>query len=186
MARRKQQKEFEFTLLLDGPGRITRKVEDALFRAGCDDATISIRSGRMRLTFSRSAPSLKDAILSAIRDVRASGIGATVVRVDQCDLVTQSEIARRIGRSRQLVHQYITGQRGPGGFPPPVGDLSEGAPLWHWCDVARWLWQNNLLAEEELRNAQDVAVINSILELQRQERMAPKHTGEIKEALSAH
>ena len=113
----KCETEFDFTLLLDGIDKITPDVEDVLFTAGCDDATISLRFGRMYLTFSRSAASLKDAIISAIKNVRESGIDATVLRVDQCDLVTQSEIARRIHRSRQLVNQYITGGRGPGGFP---------------------------------------------------------------------
>ena len=80
--------EFDFTLLLDGVQKITPDVEDALFASGCDDATISLRFGRMYLTFSRSAASLKDAIVSAIKNVRESGIAATVLRVDQCDLVT--------------------------------------------------------------------------------------------------
>ena len=183
MAMPKCETEFDFTLLLDGIDKITPDVEDALFTAGCDDATISLRFGRMYLTFSRSAVSLKDAIISAIRDVRKSRIDATVLRVDECDLVTQSEIARRIDRSRQLVNQYISGARGPGGFPAPACNITDGAPLWYWCVVAFWLWENNIIKEEDLREAQDLTVINSVLELEHQRQLSPDLTKEIMDAL---
>lgn len=177
--------EFDFTLLLDGIDKITPEVEDALFTAGCDDATISLRFGRMYLTFSRLAASLKDAIISAIKNVRESGIDTAVLRVDQCDLVNQSEIARRIERSRQLVNQYIRGARGPGGFPAPACNITEGALLWNWYEVALWLWENNIIIkEEDLREAQDLTVINSVLELERQRQVSPDLTKEIMEALS--
>ena len=182
----KCETEFDFTLLLDGVDKITPDVEDAPFTAGCDDATISLRFGRIYLTFSRSAVSLKDAIISAIKNVRESGIDATVLRVDQCDLVTQSEIARRIHRSRQLVNQYINGGRGPGGFPAPACNITGGAPLWYWCEVAFWLWENNIIKEEDVREAQDLTVINSVLELERQRQVSPELTQEIMEALSLY
>jgi hypothetical protein len=55
---------------------LTSEVENALFEARCDDATVAIYAGRMPLDFARSAPTLKDAILSAIEDVRKAKIGA--------------------------------------------------------------------------------------------------------------
>ncbi len=180
----KSETEFEFTLLLDGVEEITTDVEDALFNAGCDDATISMRFGRMYLTFSRSALSLKDAIISAVKNVRSSAIGALVIRVDQCDLVNQADIARRIHRSRQLVNQYISGARGPGGFPGPACNIVEGAPLWYWCEVAFWMFENNIIKEDDLREAQDLTVINSVLELERQRQISPNLTREIIQALS--
>ncbi len=178
-------REFDFTLLLDGINELSTDVEDALFEAGCDDATISIRSGRMYLTFSRSAASLKDAILSAIQDVRKSGIAATVLRVDDCDLVTQADIARRIDRSRELVRQYISGGRGPGGFPPPACNLTDNAPLWYWCEVAYWMYENDIIREDDLRDAQDLAVINNVLEIEHQKLAFPELTKEIVDALSS-
>ncbi len=173
------QEEFDFTLVLGGVSEITEEMERALFESGCDDATLSARSGRLYVTFSRMAASYKDAVISAIKDVRRSNIGATVLRVDQCDLITQSEIARRIGRSRQLVNQYITGDRGPGLFPPPACNITEKVPLWYWCEVAYWLESNNLIKEEELREAQDITVINSVLELEHQKLVAPDLTKDI-------
>ncbi|MEX0728458.1 MAG: hypothetical protein WD065_19455 [Planctomycetaceae bacterium] len=180
----KTSREFDFTLLLDGTAEITSELEDSLFDAGCEDATLSLRFGRLHLTFTRKAATLKDAILQAIKDVRASGISATVLRVDHCDLVTQSEIARRIKRSRQLVSQYISGGRGPGGFPPPACNITDGAPLWYWCEVASWMRENDFISEQELREAQDLTVINHVLELERQRQVSPFLTKEIETALS--
>lgn len=171
--KRPSEPEHDFVLVLTGIAELTAAVEDALFEAGCDDATISFRYGRVFLRFSRTAASLKEAILSAIQDVREADIGADVLRVDGSDLVTQAEIARKIGRSRQLVHQYITGVRGPGGFPAPVSEPTEGAPLWSWCEVAHWLWRNDMVKEDAMREAQVVGVINHALGLRHQRAVDP-------------
>ncbi len=177
------EREFDFALIASGVPALTTEVEDALFHAGCDDATLSIRYGLLYVEFSRTAKSLKDAILSAIRDVQGAGIGAEVLRVDECNLVTASEIARRIGRSRQLVHQYMTGQRGPGGFPPPECHLSETKPLWAWCAVSYWLAQNDILRPEDSWNAEVVSAINNMLETARQRVRRPGLVEEIAKEL---
>ncbi|MEX0585018.1 MAG: hypothetical protein WD176_00135 [Pirellulales bacterium] len=171
--------EYDFTLVLSGISGLAAGVEDALFEAGCDDATVSVRSGRVYLTFSRSAASLKDAIVSAIQNVRAANVGADVLRVDECSLVTQSEIARRIRRSRQQVHQYMTGTRGPGGFPGPACFIADRAPLWYWCEVAAWLCENNIVKGDVLKEAQQIEVINAVLELSKQRQATPELTDEI-------
>lgn len=166
-------REYDFSLVLDGVFEVTEELENALFEAGCDDATLSVCYGRIFMEFSRSSTSIADAILSAIRDVQKANIGATVLQVDECNLVTQAEIARRINRSRQLINQYITGHRGPGGFPPPVCQLSEKTPLWQWCAVSFWLCQNDMIKPEDLADSQVVAAINNMLELCREKKRNP-------------
>lgn len=178
--------EFDFALIAGSVNELTPAVEDALFEAGCEDATLSIRYGLLYLEFSRSAKSIQDAILSAIRDVRKAGIGAQVLRVDECNLVTASDIARRIGRSRQLVFQYIKGQRGPGNFPPPEVQLAEGAPLWAWCAVSYWLAQNDIVRPEEGWNAEVVASINNWLEIERHRARNPRLVEGIIKELQVH
>lgn len=175
--------EYEFTLVVGGIREVTAQIENGLFESGCDDATISVRYGRVFITFSREGASFKDAMISAIKDVRRANVGATVLRVDQCDLVTQADIARRIDRSRQLVNQYLAGERGPGGFPAPACNLIDGSPLWDWCEVAFWLCENNLIEENALRDAQDLTVINSVLELEHQRTLAPDLTQQIMDEL---
>jgi hypothetical protein len=177
------EQEHEFVLALTGITDLSREAEDALFEAGCDDATIRIRSGRVFLSFSRLAPSRREAVLSAIRDVRKANIGALVLRVDDGDLVTQAEIGRRIGRSRQLVHQYLTGARGPGDFPAPTCEITEGLALWRWCEVADWLWQNGMLKEQELRESRDVSAINSVLDFIYHQQMDPEMVSHLFEDL---
>jgi hypothetical protein len=179
-----QTYEHDFTLILTGITDLTPRIVEELLEAGCDDGTIAMRSGRPFITFSRRAPSIKDAILSAIENVRTANVGADVLRVDYCNLVTQSDVARKIGRSRQLVHQYMTGSRGPGGFPAPVCGIVDDVPLWYWCEVAHWLWQNNMVRQEVLRDAEEVELINNVLELMRQKAMNPDLTAEVIKSIS--
>lgn len=158
------EQEFDFAIIANCPQGLTPVVEDALFEAGCDDVTLSIRYGLLYLEFSRSAQNLQEAIVSAILDIRKSELDLRVIRVDECNLVSASDIARRSDRSRQMIHQYMTGKRGPGGFPPPVCNLADHAPLWAWCAVSYWLVQNQILRAEESMNAEVVQAINMILD----------------------
>jgi len=175
--------EYDFTLILTGITQEAVGVEDALFTAGCDDATLAFRSGRPVLAFSRRGNSIKDVIVAAINDVRRAGIGADVLRVDVCNLVTLSEIARRIGRTRQVVHQYMRGQRGPGGFPGPVCELGEGAMAWFWCEVAYWLWENDMIKEEVLQDAREINTINGVLEMEYLKKQDAGLTREVQRAV---
>jgi hypothetical protein len=179
------EKEYDFTLILSGLADLTTEVENALFEAGCDDAGLGMRDGRAYLTFNRKAPALKDAILSAIRDVRKSGIGAEVLRLDVCDLVTQSDIARRTNRPRQVIHQYIKGTRGPGNFPAPACQITddESGSLWLWCETADWLWRNSIISEEEVEAARLIAMVNDMLDFARQKRISPEVAEEVVQTL---
>lgn len=167
------EREYEFALIVGGVDELSESVADALFEAGCDDATVSMQYGRLYLDFSRSAASLQDAILSAIEAVRKADIGAVVLRIDDCNLVTQADIAKRIGRSRQMVNQYMHGTRGPGDFPPPECHIVDRKPLWAWCEVSFWLAENDLIKPEVRWDAEVVAAINRMLELERQHARYP-------------
>jgi hypothetical protein len=182
---RSRQREFDFALIVGGVTELTQAVEDALFAAGCDDATLSIQYGLLYMDFSRAAESLEKAIFSAIHDIREAKIGAEVLRVDECNLVTPSEIARRIGRSRQQVFQYIKGDRGPGQFPPPEFYLADGAPLWAWSVVSGWLSENDILRPEIGWNAEVVAAINNLLEAKQHRRRNPKLIASLSKMLLA-
>lgn len=179
------EQEYEFDLVLTGVDGLGRDQEDALFEAGCDDATIGVKSGRVRLSFARAAPSRKAAILSAIRDVRKANIGARVLKVNDGHLVTQSEIAHRIGRTRQLVNQYVTGARGPGGFPAPACRVAEGVTLWQWCEVADWLWRNGMIGEEHRCDSRDVSAINSVLDFVQHQQTDPETVNHLFEDLKS-
>lgn len=168
--------EFDFTLILSGITDFTDEQVDAFYSAGCDDATVAQRGGRVYMTFSREADSMVGAIISAIEDIQKADIGASVLRVDTCNLVTQAEVARRLDRSRQNMEQYVSGKRGPGGFPAPACNITEGQPLFYWFEVAYWAYQNNILSESANREAQEIAILNNILELEHQKVIEPEAT----------
>ncbi len=177
-----QLPEFDFALILDGP-ELTDSIASELYDAGCDDATLSMQYGAIRLEFSRRAESLQQAIITAIQNVHRAKQGLTVLQIDECDLVNQAEIARRWGRSRTLVGQYVAGSRGPGGFPPPSCHLSDTQPLWRWCEVAFWLAEHDLIKREVVHEAQVKATINNQLERLHQLCRNPRLTEEISKSI---
>ena len=81
-AKARKQTKHEFALVLDGIPDLTPEILDRLYEAGCDDALVSRAGGVVSMDFARTAPTSWDAIIGAIRDVRRSGIGAKVVRVE--------------------------------------------------------------------------------------------------------
>ena len=62
---------------------------------------------------------------------------------------------------------------GPGNFPGPVCSLTEGHPLWTWCEVSDWLCQNSIVGEDVLEASRVVAGINSALDLIHQRQHDP-------------
>ena len=157
------KREFEFELVMEGRHELTDELADALFDAGCDDGTPATVDGILRIGFTRESSSFEEAVLSAVRNAESTAFGLRTSRVEPSDLVGISEIARRLGRSREAARKYANGERGPGGFPSAVG---EG--IWRWADVAEWAKDNNLAGQPvNLTHARETAAINNILDLRR-------------------
>ena len=156
-----------FTLIVDGPDLQDDACIDRLFEAGCDDGTVGRADGIQYIDFDRDAPSFDEAVLSAVTDVERVA-GAEVVRVADAGLVSMTDIAARIGRTRESVRLLVTGARGPGGFPPPVTDPRGRYRLWRWSDVAQWL--TTQLGEGTLPDDCAAMAVNASLELRRQRR----------------
>jgi hypothetical protein len=127
---------YEFVL------KLNREISDdeieALYDAGCDDAGIETGPLGTLADFTREAPSLAEAIASAVRDIeKVSGLRAIGV---QCDnMVTAADIASRVGVSREAVRLWATSRRGPGGFPKPALITTGGEKVWDWQQVTLWL-----------------------------------------------
>lgn len=131
-------RSFAFTLLLEGADPLTEEHLDALFLAGCDDATFGQRGSVYYADFDRPATSFAEAVDSAIARVESAVPGLKVVRVEPDDLVSAADIAERVHRSREGIRLLIDGKRGPGGFPQPALWLGGKRPLWRWSDVEVW------------------------------------------------
>lgn len=151
---------FSFTLVIDGGAGTDARI-DALYEAGCDDATFSHGTTTSYGDFDRDADGLLVAVLSAVADVE-SVAGLRVRRVDEDDLVTVGEIADRLGRTRQSVNQLIGGGRGDGSFPHPLGATRGHARAWSWHEVAGWAG-----VDHDIRTATVLAAVNGALALRR-------------------
>jgi hypothetical protein len=171
--------EKEFTLVIDGPVK-DDQIINALFEHGCDDATFGAVDGVGYADFHREAPNLADAVFSAIKDVE-SVAGLTVLRVEPDDLVTLSEIAQRLGRTRESVRLLAAGERGGGEFPAPVSHLRSRNRLWRWSDVAAWAGVDG---GQEVEQAQLLAAMNAALELRNRSATLPRRERERVEALA--
>ena len=139
--------DWTFRLTLAGIV-LTEEELDALFDAGCDDATFSLeRDGTVLGFFDREADTQEDAVLSAIDNVESADIGARVLRVTQDnDWLTASEVAERVGRTRQSIGLLVRGHRGPGGFPVALVRHGSRNPLWSWAEVEAWFARYEPLA----------------------------------------
>jgi len=155
-----------FTLIVDGPDLQADEVVDSVFDAGCGDALIGRSDGVQFADFDREAASLHEAVLSAVSDLESIE-GVFVLRLADAGLVSMADIAARTGRTRESVRLLISGERGPGGFPPPVTDPRSRYRLWRSDEVESWF---RVHLASPLSGATDDhirAAINASLELRR-------------------
>jgi hypothetical protein len=113
------------------------------------------------------------AIVSAIGDVEAAGISVTGVTED---LVVNDEIAQRAKVTPAAARYWVSGDRGPGGFPDPVVKRQR-ASLYSWAQVSAWLSAARLGAVDYVaeETARACALINAALTVRRGLRELPKH-----------
>jgi hypothetical protein len=163
----------QFTLIVEGPDLQSDVSVDALHEEGCDDALVGRVDGVQYLDFDREAPTLEEAVFSAVSDVERVD-GVEVIRLADAGLVSMVDIATRTGRTRESVRLLIGGERGPGGFPPPVTDPRSRYRLWRWSDVESWL---TLHFGGDLAQPDDhiLAAINAGLELRHHGRYVSRY-----------
>jgi|HubBroStandDraft_3_1064219.scaffolds.fasta_scaffold23133_2 predicted DNA-binding transcriptional regulator AlpA len=169
--------EHQFDLTIRGA--LTSAHLDALYEAGCDDATFSSKGDLMFGEFHREAPTLLEAIVSAITAVE-SVAGLEVLHIDPDELVWASEIAQRTGRTRQSVDMLIKGLRGPGGFPAPASHATRN-PLWRWSEVEAWFSRYEGRPSDTERSAA-IGAINGALEARHGLRSSA-HKGPLRHAV---
>lgn len=75
-------KTHKFSLVLSGISDLEPEIANGLFEATGGDIELNMRDRVPFLEFSRQAPSLGEAVRSAIADVENAGLGVRVVRVE--------------------------------------------------------------------------------------------------------
>jgi hypothetical protein len=166
-----------FTIVVDREP--TDEQLDAVFKR-CDDLTFGVEHGYPVAVFDREAPTLADAIASAVRDVESAGLMA--LRVLDEDLLTLGDIADRIGRTREAVRRYAAGERNAGGFPPPVNPTRDGTLFYRWSEVAPWLREN---LQIEVPDADPVLVVANLVLQARPHRHRVEHLSALTDLLAA-
>jgi hypothetical protein len=170
---------YEFTLVIEGLDLDDDDQGNALFDAGCDDATFGEVDGRGYADFHRDAGSLTEALISAIRNVE-SVPGLRVVHSEPDELVTAAEIADRLGKSKEYIRLLANGERGGGAFPAPVSHMRTRNRLWRWPDVAAWA---GVVKPNEVHDAYVLAAVNAMLDLRQLRTQVPDEVKHLASAL---
>jgi hypothetical protein len=72
---------YSFTVTIEGADVLADDAQDALFEAGCGDATFGTANGIQTAEFDRKARDFADAVASAIKAIETAVSGARVVAV---------------------------------------------------------------------------------------------------------
>ncbi|HHJ1298565.1 DNA-binding protein [Pseudomonas sp. P1B16] len=151
--------EYEFTLKYQ-----LNEDEDAdallerLAQAGCEDALVGVgQPGRLALAFVRESPSAREAIESALKDVREAVPEARLIEATP-DLVGLTDVAEIVGVSRQNMRKLMLSHAHS--FPAPIHEGS--ASLWHLAEILVWLQARGSYAigQETLELARVAMTVN--------------------------
>lgn len=112
-----------------------------------------------------SAPSAIDAANWLVSQVSSIAPEARPVRLDR-DLVSVSDVAHRVGVSREAVRHWVKGsRRANSDFPEPVGVVGDGIRVWCWSAVNAWLELNLDLGDGLMHpSEEDLARIDLLLQ----------------------
>ena len=169
-----RKRTHRFTLRLDGMPELTDDQLNDLAEAGCDDGSFGQEGGALIADFDRVAVTFADAVGSARKQIEGAVRGLRVTRllVDDDDLVTASEIARRADLSREEIRLLSIGKRGPQTFPRPRATLGRQR-LWNWPEVTAWFVaeRQQRLRTDTRASAPFVRAFNDALDL-REQRLA--------------
>jgi hypothetical protein len=128
---------YDFVLkfkLAEGSADAEALVE-RLGKAGCDDAVVGIgQPGRIALNFTREARSARQAVISALEDVKRAIPDAELIEAGP-DLAGLTDIAELVGVSRQNMRKLMVNHAKS--FPAPIHEGS--LALWHLAPVLEWL-----------------------------------------------
>ena len=89
--------QFDFQVVLADVDVMTDEIADALYEAGCDDGSPFSSAGVAAIGFSREAPTIEEAVRSAIADVNKAGF--SVARVESADEPVFIKINLELARS---------------------------------------------------------------------------------------
>ncbi|MGW1237594.1 MULTISPECIES: helix-turn-helix transcriptional regulator [unclassified Streptomyces] len=130
--------EFEFSLIVDG---ISVDDDEAIATLYDNyDALLVCQGGKSVIVISGEGVDAVQAAHAVIGSLKSTLPQVSVLRLDP-DLVGISDIAGRVGRTRQNVLQWVNGERVAdrgNAFPQPEGIVGR-SHVWRWAEVNSWL-----------------------------------------------
>lgn len=128
--------EYEFTLKYQlNENEDPDALLERLAKAGCENALVGVgQPGRLALAFIRESSTAREAIESALNDVREAVPGARLIEATP-DLVGLTDVAEIVGVSRQNMRKLMLAHSHS--FPAPIHEGSTS--LWHLAEVLIWL-----------------------------------------------
>ena len=163
----KQESNFDFELLfklLDGDN--PEQYLDALFEEGCDDAVPGInRIGYLTMSFSRKSHNAKNALISALVDVKKAIPNVQLISAGPY-LLNLTELAFEFGFSKQNMQKYARDLSAVD-IPFPLPVIAGKTSYWRVDEVAEWLHNNNIkhIDDNVRRTLKDIRIFNAALEL---------------------
>ncbi|PWG11198.1 hypothetical protein DF268_22945 [Streptomyces sp. V2] len=129
--------EYEFQFVVDGIDVDDEAAVDVVHEKF--DGLLTRHRDRHLLDVAETGASTIDAAHRIVVRLRKTLPGLRLLRIDP-DLVGVSDIAERVGNTRQNVQQWVNGERRAGSepFPAPEGVAGRSA-VWRWGDVNAWL-----------------------------------------------
>lgn len=130
---------YEFRLVVAGLEFDDEDTVDALLAGFDGEASVGgATTELLEILFTVSGNDPVEVVRATIAKLQRIVPEVVVRSIDQ-QLVNISDIAAMTGRSRESIRLYADGNRGVGGFPPPVGVVGNGVRVWRWPDVDAWL-----------------------------------------------
>ncbi len=149
--------EFEFTLKFTLTAESNPNMDELVERlgaAGCNDALVGIgQTGRIALDFTREADSAKQAIFSALEEVRRAIPTAKLLEAAP-DFVGLTEVAELAGVTRQNMRKLSITHKDT--FPIAVHEGSSA--LWHLSPILQWLKERAYPIKQSLLDVAYIAM----------------------------
>jgi hypothetical protein len=160
--------DYTFTLRFLAPGKSAEELSISIYER-IDDSSLMgpDEDGSFLLECDRRSSNLPRALGATVAELLQTLPGATILRVEEDDIATMADLAKRSGRTPESIRLLVSGKRGPGGFPPAAGRLDARTKVWRWADAAEWFAQ---ALGEPLPGTSDSAFLqafNDALEIRR-------------------
>lgn len=157
---------YTFALVATGVDNSDENHVDALV---ANDEVIMVSSvdGAVSIDFAVEAASSDAAIRCGVHIVEVSIPGAIVRAVD-LDLVAATDIAQRVGVSRQAVGHWVASDGSGSAFPAALGHVAGGTRVWAWSAVVPWLRDRGKALDEWALSYDSIVQANALLAHPRQ------------------